>query len=316
MNVISELDFSTSTLVLIMFEVSLLSFQVIHVIARWHDKSRVRFLFLIVFFVQYNLLVELLPNLNLSANSLTQNIIVYISTFSLVCYGFYYIITTLKLQQLKLYKIKVLVITLVVSFLCVFLGSYFIFADVNLSRQLASLIPILISIYFYSRTSVLMIQKWRVVVSKNRIQEVTILAGSVGLLIISLIPVLYCFENFGYTSLSMFFINLALIIIGISYFKNYFHQAKMEYDFLNKVGYDPDEDLYEKEMINNMFDAYHLTARELDVAKMILQGKSYNEIAELTGLVPKTVSKHASNIFKKTKNSKKAEFVSQFNSEA
>lgn len=55
-----------------------------------------------------------------------------------------------------------------------------------------------------------------------------------------------------------------------------------------------------------------LSGRERDVASMILDGKSYKEIAASLFIEQKTVSKHASNIFRKSGCVNRKEFEQQF----
>lgn len=58
-------------------------------------------------------------------------------------------------------------------------------------------------------------------------------------------------------------------------------------------------------------EACGLTAQELRVAKLILQGKTYKDIAEFMGITDRTIKFHAKNIFQKTGVISKAEFMSK-----
>lgn len=55
-----------------------------------------------------------------------------------------------------------------------------------------------------------------------------------------------------------------------------------------------------------------LTSRELDIAYLILKNMTYDEIALETYITSKTVSKHASNIYKKTVSDNKRDFIKKF----
>ncbi|WP_273276184.1 helix-turn-helix domain-containing protein [Maribacter polysiphoniae] len=58
-----------------------------------------------------------------------------------------------------------------------------------------------------------------------------------------------------------------------------------------------------------------LTRREIEIALSILDDKSYKEIGEDFFIAESTVSKHASNIFKKTNVKKRTEFLIRFSSQ-
>ncbi len=54
--------------------------------------------------------------------------------------------------------------------------------------------------------------------------------------------------------------------------------------------------------------ALHLTAKELTVARLILQHRSYGDIARLCDITPRTVQFHASNIFHKAHAARRRDF--------
>ena len=64
--------------------------------------------------------------------------------------------------------------------------------------------------------------------------------------------------------------------------------------------------------IRPKFFSRGLTAREIEIAMSILDKKTYNEIGEEYFIAPKTASKHASNIFKKTGVKSRKEFLERF----
>ena len=58
----------------------------------------------------------------------------------------------------------------------------------------------------------------------------------------------------------------------------------------------------------------NLTRREIEVAMSILDQQTYKEIAEYYFIAESTVTKHASNIFKKTGVKNRREFINRFRS--
>ena len=63
----------------------------------------------------------------------------------------------------------------------------------------------------------------------------------------------------------------------------------------------------------NLLIQYHLTTKEMEIATLILQNHKYKKIADMVYIAEKTVSKHASNIFKKTQVKNKEHFLKNFN---
>ncbi|MGB5820350.1 MAG: LuxR C-terminal-related transcriptional regulator [Saonia sp.] len=64
--------------------------------------------------------------------------------------------------------------------------------------------------------------------------------------------------------------------------------------------------------LNPKFLNKGLTRREIEISLSILDNYSYKEIGEDFCIAESTVSKHASNIFKKTNVSSRTEFLSRF----
>ncbi|NVK63719.1 MAG: hypothetical protein HWE22_03990 [Flavobacteriales bacterium] len=61
--------------------------------------------------------------------------------------------------------------------------------------------------------------------------------------------------------------------------------------------------------LNEHLKTYRLTQRQIEIAQQIIDGKSYHEIAENCHLALNTVTKHASNIFKKVGVNDKESFL-------
>ena len=55
----------------------------------------------------------------------------------------------------------------------------------------------------------------------------------------------------------------------------------------------------------------NLTAREIEIARLILKGKTYKDIAKELFISEKTVTKHIQNIFAKAEVSNKVELINK-----
>ena len=106
-------------------------------------------------------------------------------------------------------------------------------------------------------------------------------------------------------------VNVSFLLTFFAYTKYHLYQSKIEYELLNKMKLNA---LLEPETVDscNYFNTYCLTKREVEVAHLMLQKLTYAEIASDLFIDKNTVSKHGSNIIKKTKCNNKAHFISVF----
>jgi len=104
----------------------------------------------------------------------------------------------------------------------------------------------------------------------------------------------------------------------------------MNIAFFNITALEIDRYLYfleYRDKLNGVFDFYKqsetnlleprflkkgLTRREIEIALSMLNNQSYKEISEDFFIAESTVSKHASNIFKKTEVKNRAEFLKRY----
>ena len=173
---------------------------------------------------------------------------------------------------------------------------------------------ILIGIICYIVSITYILDKWNALEEKKSPCGNSLIATAVSLAFLSSMPIVSYFDTANASiPYNLICLNLCLAASCVGYIYNHLHQAKEEYEFLKDIGYDRTIDSgCEKKAEIKLFKQYNLTAKEVEVATMILQHKSYKEIADHMFLVPKTISKHASNIFKKTNCSKRQEFIEKF----
>jgi DNA-binding CsgD family transcriptional regulator len=102
-------------------------------------------------------------------------------------------------------------------------------------------------------------------------------------------------------------INLPFMLLAAGYFYQLTQNNKREFEALRSYGYYSEQNDIEK---------YDLTDREMEIAKLILEEKTYDQITEIMFISYGTVTKHASNIFKKTGCKKHEEFIKKFRSDS
>ncbi|WP_066755531.1 response regulator transcription factor [Crocinitomix algicola] len=115
--------------------------------------------------------------------------------------------------------------------------------------------------------------------------------------ITDVIQILKLFMHFGVLA------NISFFLIWFSYYTLLLVQAKNEREL---------NDCKVNTADKNCISEIGLTPRELEVAAYILKGETYNDLAERMYISHKTVSKHASNIFKKAECCNREEFLLKY----
>lgn len=311
-------ELKLTTFIFTCIELIVLFFQLPNYLSRRQDKSRFRFLILIIAFISYNLCSGLLPDERIPIHILAQNILAFGSGILLATYYFYYLVQELNISQEKLFNTKVLFWSLVLSFGVGFILTYFITGSIAISKRNFIVLPVLISVYFCI-TTVKFLSKKR---KKQKLEEtpfkLMIYSGYIGIIFMATMPIVVFFGD--YQTLNNGLVNISFIITFYAYTKYYLFQSKVEYNLLKKAGF-----LGIKETTNDelndlqseLLEKSGLTSRELDIAYLILKNKTmtYEDIAQETFITPKTVSKHASNIYKKTESANKKDFIEKFSGE-
>lgn len=90
--------------------------------------------------------------------------------------------------------------------------------------------------------------------------------------------------------------NVSFIVIAFSYFVSYFSEAQKEsYVFKNAKHDDQD---FER-TLDQIFSQKKLTKRECEVGILLLQGKSFKEIADMLFISDQTARRHGANMYVK-----------------
>lgn len=305
------------TFTFICIELIVLFFQLPNYLSRRQDKSRLRFLILILAFIFYNLCSGLFPDKQIPINTLVQNILAFGSGILLATYYFYYLVQELNISQEKLFNTRVLFWSLVLSFLIGFILTYLLTGSIQLSKRNFIALPVLISVYFCITTVWFLAQR-RKQALKDTPFKLMIYSGYIGIIFMATMPVVVFFGD--YQTINNGLVNISFVLTFYAYIKYYLFQSKVEYNLLRKAGFlqireSKNEKLSYKQ--SSLLKKSGLTSRQLDIAYLILQNKNmtYLEIANEMCIAEGTVSKHASNIYKKTLCTNKKEFIEEFGME-
>jgi DNA-binding CsgD family transcriptional regulator len=292
------------TFVFICVETLIFFFHLANYLSRRQDKSRFHFLTLTAVFIFYNICSGLLPDKDIPVHPLLQNILSLGSGILLATYYFYYLVTELEIVQEKLFRIKVLFLSLLASLLLGFICSYVLTGSIQFSRQVFIIPPILIAVYFCFLTVRFLITNHGRK-TDNRPRKLMVYAGYIGVIFMASMPVVVAFGD--YQILNNSLVNVSFGLACYAYMNQHLYQSKIEYEILQKIGH-----FNEQQNVLSALSAFNLTTTEMQVACLVVQDKTYPEIAQLLFIAPGTASKHASNIFKKTQTGSKKEFIDKF----
>jgi len=290
------------TISFVIIQMLILFFQIINCFARPKDKSRLRFLLLILAFVIFNLFSKIFPIINHETNSLPSLIFCELAT--LILY-FYFLIYVYKDFNFKPPTIKFIILTslthlIILTFLTLnYLTNIFVLKKIFTINRL--ILFVLLGFNAFSRL-------FSSIFSKNEIlkyqanQKSRVLAFVISILILLIFPITQFFVKNHIIEQTL--INFGFFSISLIYFENYINQSKSEFEIISNLEIDTS---FLK--IDSLFIKNGLTKKEVEISKFILKDYKYSEIGNKLYITSKTVSKHASNIFKKFDVKKKEDFI-------
>jgi len=263
-----------------------------------------RYLVLGVLFILYNLTGGFLPFDDFPGPFILQYIITYGVAISMCIYIVYYLYKEYDINFLKFrLTIPNIAIYTIVCFIGLFLVPYFWTGSLGLSRILFALPIFLICLYFlwafHNKISKANNSN-PFIVRRNRLSLISVCC-------ITLLPILTVIGDYQWLTFSVmniaFFNITALEIDRYLYFLEYRDKLNGVFDFYKQS---------ETNLLEPRFLKKGLTRREIEIALSMLNNQSYKEISEDFFIAESTVSKHASNIFKKTEVKNRAEFLKRY----
>lgn len=286
----SQIMFGTNMfwfiIVLFVVHVILVFIHVGIILVKPYNTLNWKILFFIVFVMIQTILVSSFAANFYSISLFFENSIVFSSCVFL---NAYYL--SIFLEEIGVNRMKYLTPKLIsLVFLSVYFFTYVLLTLITGDDSLARLftLPVLL-ISVISFCSILINQVY--FHFKRGGLQLSSLLSIAGVLFISTTSVLTLLNNT--KGLVLIFTNAGLLLIIVKYYWGIICQASQEKK--NHCSVKSIHDL-------------SLTPREVEVASLILQGYSYSIIGEQIHINHKTVSKHASNIFKKTGCCNKEEF--------
>ncbi|SIQ13863.1 regulatory protein, luxR family [Maribacter ulvicola] len=275
----------------------------------YFSKKRVRtsfkrFLILGLLFITYNLTGGLLPYDSFPGPLILQYIITYGVAMTLCVFIIYYLYKEYDIVVLKFNSsIRNLAIFTTSSYIILFLVPYFLTNSLILARLLFT-IPISVAIIiflfiFYNRISNPRNAN-AFILRRNKLSMISV--GCIALLPICTAIGDYQWFTFSVMNMAFF----AITAIEIDRYLFFIENNTRMYEVFAFQKKQRDSTVQRKIIYED------LTRREIEVALSILSNLSYKNIAKDLSIAESTVSKHASNIFKKTGVKNRREFLKRF----
>ena len=263
-----------------------------------------RFLYLGYLLVAYNATGGFLPVDNFPGPFILQYIITYGVAIALCVYIVYYLYKEYDIVVLKFNSsIRNLAILASVSFIVLFLIPYFLTDSLRSARLLftipISIIAFIFLFIFYRRISNPSNPN-AFILRRNKLSMVSV--ASIALLPICTVIGDYQWITFTVMNLGFF----AITAIEADRYLYFIENNNRMYEVFALKKKQRDESIERKIIYED------LTRREIEVALSILSNLSYRNIAKDLFIAESTVSKHASNIFKKTGVKNRREFLKRF----
>ena len=263
-----------------------------------------RFLILGLLFVAYNTTGGFLPIENFPGPFIIQYIITYSVAITLCVFIVYYLYKEYDIVVLKFNSsIRNLTIFTIVSYIFLFLVPYFVTGSLDFARFLFTIpisgAAIAFLFIFYKRISNPSNPN-TFILRRNRLSIVSV--GSIALLPICTVIGDYQWITFTVMNLAFY----AIATIEVDRYLYFLENNNRMYEVFALKEKQRDK------FIERRIVYEDLTRREIEVALSILSDLSYKNIAKDLFIAESTVSKHASNIFKKTSVKNRREFLNRF----
>lgn len=265
-----------------------LPIQIWNFLVRKSDTTRLRFLLLLTFFLSVNLL-SLVP----FTFGFEYQVILIIAGIVTIGYTYYYILKEtgiIKIVKNSFFSVRNFLFLVFIVEVLRIINYEFQFTETS------------VFVFYFLHQSFVFIFAGKLILSlkkKGNSDPIHISAFLIGCISLFLPFVIYLLGNI---ELFWTLVNLPFFIIATAYVTHYFKQIRIESKLFkfssNSILADRQNELLNS---RKSIDLTLLTAREQEVAQLIIQGFHYNDIADQLFISEPSVRKHASNIFRKLK---------------
>ena len=218
--------------IIIIIELFVLFFQAIHFLQRTSDKSRLRYLILLLLLIQYNVLTGLFPDPNIPIPTYYQNITAYLVSFTVVMYFAYYIYRTYQLAEIKILSTSGTIYFLFIPFLVFFVLTYLISGNLDLSRKAVVIIPFFYGVAFVFSLTKALKAKYKTVKEFLNYDHISIISIYIGVVLWAILPIIVFLGSF--QVLAHLVTNIGFLFLTVAYIRSTVITSKYEYSMLTK----------------------------------------------------------------------------------
>lgn len=293
------------TFAFVIMEIVMFFYQFTYYLFRPKDKSRLWYLILLFLLIFYNITGGIFPDPNLDLSIVTQNIIAYGGGFLMASYFPFYFYKGFNLKRLKVHALYGVPLFLIAPYLAFFVTIYSINGNLDAAIKNGIIIPFIYTIIVF----VAITRAIRLKYSENRgvINTMEMIAVYCAVVPWVSMPILAYFHANQLTE--VLFTNIGFLIITAVFISKSVAIARKEGELLidmNLTSCDP-------KTIEANCKRFGLTLKETEIVELICQRLKYREIAEKLFISPRTVDKHAENIFTKLSINKRADLILKMN---
>lgn len=294
-----EITLKYGLLIFILLQGGLLSWHLIDLMVKTHKRSDWRFLLLIAGFLFFNV-VNFYALFEPGAIDIRLQLLLA-NGYGIVLAIYYAVYLSIKFnkKEEKKASAKFLLPILIGTYLAGVFVAYIFDGNYRIAEGLFLLLPIILSVGF----CVSLEQQLRKLGNVTNLKErrITIYSSYVAILLMTANPLISIVT--GYYGLNVSLINILFLLTVGSYIYRLSLEQREASRALDRIGFftDPRSIL-----------AYKLSKRQLEVASMMLRDATFSAIADELHLAKDTVSKHASDIYKKTKTTNIEDFKQKF----
>lgn len=265
-----------------------------------------RYVVLGLLFIIYNITGGFLPFDGFPGPFILQYIITYSVAILLVVYIVYYLYKEYDILILNTYlSVNNIAALLTGGLICLFLVPYYLTESVDIARKIFT-IPIAIIAFYFLWALYSKIRKLPKANSFVRKRAKLSLVSASGIVLLPILTLIGDYQWLTFTIMNISFYSITAIEID-RYL--YFLENKNKMFEVFNFYKDNKSKLLETRLIYQS-----LTRREVEIAVSILDNRTYKDISKAFFIAEKTVTKHASNIFKKTGVKNRVEFLRRFRS--
>lgn len=289
------------TFIFVILEIAMFFYQLIYYLFRPQDKSRLWYTILLLLLIIYNITGGLFPDPEIAIPIITQNIIAYGGGFLIASYFPYYFYKGFGLKRLRFHALYGVPLFLLGPYIIFFVVGYSINGNLEAAIKFGTVIP-----FFYAIiVLVAILRAIRLKYSENRglLNDVEMIGVYCAVVPWAAMPVLSYFHANQLTE--VIFTNCGFLIITVIFISKSVARARKESELLMEmdlISCDP-------KVVELNCKRFSLTQKETEIVRLICQRLKYKEIADKLFISPRTVDKHAENIFSKTSVNTRTELI-------